>query len=115
MTGNSGGWVDEIVDSHRCEIFEPPQRHEDGFVLIYLHGVHQASLQDKRPFVDLFARLGLPVVAPCGPIGFARPLISTFPRSSMCDSGWLSSFASAGGPHRLASGCSARAWEHRGL
>jgi len=52
------------VGAHPCDVFEPSRRAEAGYVLIYLHGVHQQRLTDKQPFVDLFERLGFVVVAP---------------------------------------------------
>jgi pimeloyl-ACP methyl ester carboxylesterase len=79
MADDSGHWVNQDVAGHRCEIFEPSQRHAEGFVLIYLHGVHLASLQDKRPFVDLFERFGLSVVAPCaGPTWWTDRICQQF-------------------------------------
>ncbi len=81
MAGDSGTWVEQIVDGHRCEIFEPPQRHADGFVLIYLHGIPEASLQTQRPFVDRFAQYGLPVIAPgAGPTWWTNRMCPEFDR-----------------------------------
>jgi S-formylglutathione hydrolase FrmB len=57
-------WTEIAVAGHLCEIFEPAQRNEHGYVAIYLHGVHQNRLHDKQPFIDELQRHGLPVVCP---------------------------------------------------
>ena len=57
-------WSEVQIAGHPCDVYEPPRRNPHGFVLLYLHGVHLNRLADKPPFVQEFARLGLPVVAP---------------------------------------------------
>lgn len=57
-------WRMETVGGHPCDVFEPTRRCDAGYVLVYLHGVHQQRLTDKAPFVEAFERFGLPVVAP---------------------------------------------------
>jgi S-formylglutathione hydrolase FrmB len=60
----AGTWTEERVGGHRCEVYEPPQCNRHGYVVLYLHGVHLASLRDHRPFTEQFDRHGLPVAAP---------------------------------------------------
>lgn len=57
-------WRMTTVGGHPCDVFEPARRAAPGYVLLYLHGVHQQRLTDKLPFVDLFERHGFVVVAP---------------------------------------------------
>ncbi len=59
-----GVWSEVQIAGHPADVFEPANRNPHGWVLLYLHGVHEARLLDKRPFVDLFERHGLPVVCP---------------------------------------------------
>lgn len=61
---HSGNWSETSIAGHPCDIFEPPQRNKHGYVVLYLHGVHQNRLIDKQPFIDEFIRHGLPVVGP---------------------------------------------------
>lgn len=61
---NLGSWSTEKVAGHPVDVYEPPQRNPHGYVLVYLHGVHLNRLNDKPPFVEEFARRGLPVVCP---------------------------------------------------
>ena len=61
---NPASWSEVRIAGHPCDIYEPPRRNAHGFVLLYLHGVHLNRLADKSPFVQEFARHGLPVVAP---------------------------------------------------
>ena len=58
------GWSEIRIAGHPCDVYEPPRRNPHGFVLIYLHGVHLNRLIDKQPFIQQFAKHGLPVVAP---------------------------------------------------
>ena len=64
MPQHSGAWTREMLAGHACDVFEPATRNELELALIYLHGVHLESLHDKRPFLELFDRFGLPVLAP---------------------------------------------------
>ncbi|MCA9210027.1 MAG: hypothetical protein KDA55_16830, partial [Planctomycetales bacterium] len=59
-----GQWQEATVGGHPCDLFEPTQRNEHGYVLVYLHGVHLNRLVDKQPYITEFERYGLPVVAP---------------------------------------------------
>ena len=61
---NIGNWSVEQVADHPCDIFEPQERNPHGYVLIYLHGVHQGKLNDKPAFVEQFEKHGLPVISP---------------------------------------------------
>jgi pimeloyl-ACP methyl ester carboxylesterase len=53
-----------ITAGHACELFEPNQPNESGWVVLYLHGVHLNRLSDHAPFSTLFERFGLRVIAP---------------------------------------------------
>lgn len=64
VSATPGTWLEDTIADHPCDVYEPPQRNEAGFVLLYLHGVHLGRLVDKQPFIEQFARHGLPVVAP---------------------------------------------------
>jgi S-formylglutathione hydrolase FrmB len=57
-------WTIETVGNHPCDLYQPPQRHAHGFVLIYLHGVHEGRLAESEQFTAEFARHGLVVVGP---------------------------------------------------
>jgi S-formylglutathione hydrolase FrmB len=57
-------WTEITLAGKTCDLFEPTERHAQGYVLIYLHGVHLNRLIDKPAFVDLFEQHGLPVIAP---------------------------------------------------
>ena len=60
----NGGWSEESVGGHPCDVYQPPSLNEHGYLVIYLHGVHQARLTDKQAFCRQFDRYGIPVVAP---------------------------------------------------
>ena len=60
----TGTWSEVTVASHTCDVYEPAVRNPNGYVVIYLHGVHQARLADHAAFVDLFEENGLTVVGP---------------------------------------------------
>lgn len=64
MTQTNGGWIEETVAGHPCDIFQPASRNPQGFVVLYLHGVHGTRLPGNETFSNLFERYGLPVVAP---------------------------------------------------
>lgn len=59
-----GNWSIEEVAGHPCDIFEPAEMNPHGYVVMYLHGVHQGKLNDKQEFVELFEQHGLPVICP---------------------------------------------------
>ena len=59
-----GNWSVEEVAGHPCDIFEPQVPNPHGYVVMYLHGVHQGRLNDKPEFVQRFEELGLPVIGP---------------------------------------------------
>ncbi len=59
-----GIWSEERIAGHPCDVYEPPQRNEHGYVVLYLHGVHLQRLRDYPAFAREFDRYGLPVAAP---------------------------------------------------
>ena len=64
MDNRKGTWTTEIVAGHPCELFEAAERNPNNYVVLDLHGVHQASLGQQQPFIEQFERHGLCVVAP---------------------------------------------------
>ncbi len=64
MTQPTGSWTEETIDGHTCEVYQPSRPNAHGFVGVYLHGVHLASLRGQAPFERQFERWGLPVVCP---------------------------------------------------
>ena len=59
-----GSWSNLTLAGHSCEVYEPAERHPQGFVVIYLHGVHLRKLSEQPEFVRPFAERGLPLVCP---------------------------------------------------
>src|SRR3954470_9274129 len=57
-------WSTHTVAGHPVDVYLPPRRNEHGYVVIYLHGLHQNKLDDKQPFMEGFDRHGLAVVCP---------------------------------------------------
>lgn len=60
----SGTWTEEFIAGKPCDVFTPARRHSQGYVVLYLHGVHQNRLVDKTPFIAEFENHGLTVVSP---------------------------------------------------
>lgn len=59
-----GHWDVELVAGHPCDVFTPENINPHGYVLLYLHGVHQNKLNHQTDFVREFERHGLPVISP---------------------------------------------------
>ena len=57
-------WTQVEVAGHPCDVFEPPQSNEHGYVVIYLHGVRLGRLNQNLVFSRELARHGLPLIAP---------------------------------------------------
>jgi S-formylglutathione hydrolase FrmB len=64
MNNSAGTWTTVSVAGHVCDIYEPRQRNEHGYSLIYLHGVHLGRLDQNAVFTAEFERYGLPVIGP---------------------------------------------------
>ncbi|QDU95972.1 alpha/beta hydrolase-fold protein [Lignipirellula cremea] len=60
----TGKWTVEKIAGHDCDIYEPSVRNPQGYVVLYLHGVHLQSLTDKTAFIEQFEKHGLPCIAP---------------------------------------------------
>ena len=60
----TGRWATEQVGGHPCEVFQPDQTNQHGYVVVYLHDIHQARLADQPTFEQAFVQHGLPVVCP---------------------------------------------------
>lgn len=59
-----GTWSEVSIAGHACDIFEPTEVNEHGYVVLYLHGVHLGMLRDQPPYCDLLEQHGLRCVAP---------------------------------------------------
>jgi len=59
-----GTWTEEDVAGHACRYYQPPSRHEHGFVVLYLHDAKAERLESHPAFCAEFDKHGLPVVAP---------------------------------------------------
>src|SRR6185369_6075980 len=46
----AGSWSEVQVGGHPCDVYEPTTRNPHGYVVVYLHGVHQARLVDNEAF-----------------------------------------------------------------
>ncbi|MGY8766863.1 MAG: alpha/beta hydrolase-fold protein [Pirellulales bacterium] len=64
MNDSIGNWSNVSIGTHTAYQYEPLKRNEHGYVLIYLHGVHQGKLDDKPEFIEQLEKFGLPVIAP---------------------------------------------------
>ena len=58
------GWREETVGGHPCDLFEPAEPNPNGYVALYLHGVHIGRLRDQPRFTALFEQYGLRVIGP---------------------------------------------------
>lgn len=64
MTVPSSTWSTVEIAGKPCDVFEPAEPSPHGFVVIYLHGLHEIRLNDKPIFTAEFARHGLRVISP---------------------------------------------------
>jgi S-formylglutathione hydrolase FrmB len=64
MVEAPGQWSHVDVAGHLCRLFEPAVPSPHGFVVIYLHCSHAASLAGYPAFVREFERHGLRVIEP---------------------------------------------------
>lgn len=64
MSEIPGTWSVAEVAGHPCDVYEPSRRNPHGYVVLYLHGVHQARLEQNAVYSREFDRHGLPVIAP---------------------------------------------------
>lgn len=60
----TGQWSTIEIAGHPCDVYEPPERDQRCFAVIYLHGVRLVRLADNPVFTAEFARHRLPVIAP---------------------------------------------------
>jgi len=64
MSNEFGHWDTVQVAGHPCHLFEPAHPGQQGFVVLYLHGIGLGLLSDHPAFCREFARHGLRVIAP---------------------------------------------------
>ncbi len=57
-------WQTVEIAGHPCETFIPQTPHEQGYTVIYLHGVHLQKLSEHPEFVQPFADRGLRIISP---------------------------------------------------
>ena len=60
----SGKWNEIQIKGHPTAVYEPAERSEHGYTLIYLHGVHLGDLREHPVFAEQFDRLGFRVLCP---------------------------------------------------
>lgn len=79
MNDTLENWTSHQVAGHPVDVYTPNSRNPHGYVVLYLHGMHQEPLRDKQPFIDLFEKNGLAVVCPqCGPCWWTHRLSRAF-------------------------------------
>ena len=72
-------WRRAAVAGHDVFWHMPDRRHEAGFVVLYLHGVHQRMPWAFPEFVRPFTERGLPMVCPVsGPSWWVDRIVETF-------------------------------------
>ena len=64
MNNAASGWSRETVGGHPCDFYQPLHANEQGYMLLYLHGVHVTPLGEQPAFTEQFERYGLPVACP---------------------------------------------------
>jgi S-formylglutathione hydrolase FrmB len=64
MNSINASWSSTLVAGKSCDLFEPAAPNPNGFVVVYLHGVHLNRLVDESAFTAEFERHGLRVIAP---------------------------------------------------
>ncbi len=64
MAESSETWSEIDLAGHACRIYEPPVLNEHGYVLVYLHGLHQEDLAGQSWLVEMLDRHRLPLIAP---------------------------------------------------
>ncbi len=58
------GWSVVDVAGHPCDVYQPEHPNPQGFVTMYLHGVHLGRLVDNPVATELLAEHGLPCIEP---------------------------------------------------
>lgn len=64
VSDKTGTWSEIELAGHPCDVFEPARPNEQGFAVIYLHGVHLQRLVGNAVFERLFDHHGLRVLGP---------------------------------------------------
>jgi hypothetical protein len=64
MSEKSGTWEQVEVSGHLCRVFDPAEPSPHGYVVVYLHCSHAASLRGYPAFVRQFERYGLRLIEP---------------------------------------------------
>ncbi|MEK6236286.1 MAG: alpha/beta hydrolase-fold protein [Planctomycetales bacterium] len=64
MSDFAGTWTEQTIEGHPADVYEPPEPCKEGFVVLFLHGVHVGRLIDNPVFCRSFDQHGLRVVSP---------------------------------------------------
>ena len=59
-----GIWTSETVSGHTCDVYQLPSPNENGYVVLYLHGVHLGKLREQPAFMQQIDKHALSVVSP---------------------------------------------------
>jgi pimeloyl-ACP methyl ester carboxylesterase len=57
-------WSEISIAGHACHTYGPPEPSPHGDTVLYLHGLHQAKLENYPAFTNLFDKHGLRCIAP---------------------------------------------------
>jgi pimeloyl-ACP methyl ester carboxylesterase len=57
-------WSEITIAGHACRLYEPPHPSPHGYTVLYLHGLHSATLEDHPAFTKQFDQHGLRCIAP---------------------------------------------------
>jgi S-formylglutathione hydrolase FrmB len=60
----SGIWTEIDIGGHTADVYEPQTLHPQGFVVLYLHGLHGNRLVNQAAFCTEFDRHGLRAICP---------------------------------------------------
>ncbi len=79
MVSPAGTWSRVELAGHSCDVYEPPQPHESGFTVLYLHDVDGGRLADYPEFTRQLAQHRLRLIAPqTGPTWWTDRICSLF-------------------------------------
>jgi pimeloyl-ACP methyl ester carboxylesterase len=56
--------VETVIAGHPCQIFEPVERHPNGWSILFLHDVDAGGMSGRETYLDAIGRRGIPCIAP---------------------------------------------------